>query len=136
MSGAEVFFDTNMLLYLLSADAGKADRAEACLANGGTISVQVLNEFANVASRKLGMSWIEIGEVLLPIRAVCTVVPLTAATFDRALQLAERYSLSVYDALIVAAALIAGCTELLSEDMQHGLRIDRQLTIRNPFAPA
>ena len=55
MSGAEVFLDTNVLLYLLSGDADKADRAEELIADGGVISVQVLNEFASVASRKFGL---------------------------------------------------------------------------------
>jgi predicted nucleic acid-binding protein len=133
MSGAEVFFDTNIVLYLLSADAVKADRAEELLAVGGVISVQVLNEFAAVASRKLGMSWPEIRDVLAQIRVVCPVEPMSADTHDRALQIAERYRLSVYDALIVAAALVAGCATLYSEDMQDGQVIERQLTIRNPF---
>ncbi len=73
MSETEAFFDTNVLLYLLSGDASKADRAEALVVGGGVISVQVLNEFASVASRKLGMSWVEIREVLQTIRAVCRV---------------------------------------------------------------
>ena len=55
------FFDTNVLVYLASNDAAKADRAEATLAKGGAISVQVLNELANVARRKMQMSWDEIG---------------------------------------------------------------------------
>ena len=54
------FFDTNVLLYLLSEDIGKADRAEALIGMGGILSVQVLNEFASVASRKLKMSYSEI----------------------------------------------------------------------------
>ena len=57
MSAADAFFDTNVVLYLFSADAAKADRAEALLAAGGLISVQVLNEFAAVARHKLGMTW-------------------------------------------------------------------------------
>ena len=134
MSGSEDFFDTNVLLYLLSADAAKADRAEELLAIGGTISVQVLNEFAAVASRKLRMSWIEIREVLAQIRAVCAVAPMTVETHDRAVRIAERYSLSIYDALIVSAALLADCKTLHSEDMQDGQVIERRLTIRNPFA--
>ena len=80
MSGGEDFFDTNVLLYLLSADTTKADRAEELLAIGGTISVQVLNEFVAVASRKLRMSWIEVREVLAQIRAVCAVEPVTVET--------------------------------------------------------
>jgi predicted nucleic acid-binding protein len=134
MSGAEVFFDTNILLYLLSADTAKADRAEELLALGGVISVQVLNEFAAVASRRLRMSWPEIRETLSGIRAVCQVEPLTADTHDRGAQLAERYGLSVYDAMIVSAALLSGCATLYSEDMHDGLAIERKLTIRNPFA--
>jgi predicted nucleic acid-binding protein len=134
MSSGEDFFDTNVVLHLLSADTAKADRAEELLAIGGTISVQVLNEFAAVASRKLRMSLIEIREVLAQIRAVCTVEPIAIETHERALQIAERYALSIYDALIVAAALLAGCKTLHSEDMQDGQVIERQLTIRNPFA--
>ena len=133
MSGAETFFDTNVVLYLLSADTAKADRAEELLASGGIISVQVLNEFSAVASRKLRMSWPEIREVLAQVRAVCNVEPMSVDTHDRAAQLAERYGLSIYDALIVAAALLAGCSTLYSKDMQNGQVIERQLTIRNPF---
>jgi predicted nucleic acid-binding protein len=133
MSGGEDFFDTNVVLYLLSADTAKADRAEELLAIGGTISVQVLNEFVAVASRKLHMSWIEIREVLSQVRAVCAVEPMTIDTHERALRLAERYGISIYEALIVSAALLANCKTLHSEDMQDGQVIERQLTIRNPF---
>lgn len=133
MSGGEDFFDTNVVLYLLSADPAKADRAEELLAIGGTISVQVLNEFVAVASRKLHMSWIEIREVLAQVRAVCAVKPVTIETHERALRLAERYGISIYDALTVSAALLANCKTLHSEDMQDGQVIERQLTIRNPF---
>ena len=73
MSAADCFFDTNVLLYLLSKDAAKADRAEALLATGGIVSVQVLNEFASVATRKLAMTIPEIREILSTIRAVCVV---------------------------------------------------------------
>jgi len=134
MSGGEDFFDTNVVLYLLSADTAKADRAEELLAIGGTISVQVLNEFVAVASRKLRMSWIEIREVLAQIRAVCAVESMTIETHERALRIAERYGVSIDDALIVSAALLANCKTLHSEDMQDGQVIERQLTIRNPFA--
>lgn len=136
MSGGEDFFDTHVVLHLLSADTAKADRAEELVALGGTISVQVLNEFVAVASRKLHMPWNEIGEVLAQVRAVCAVEPTTVETHDRALHIADRYGLSIHDALIVAAALLAGCKTLHSEDMQHGQVIERQLTIRNPFVAA
>jgi len=133
MSGDKRFFDTNIALYLLSADQAKADRAEELLAEGGIISVQVLNEFAAVASRKPGMSWAEIREVLDQVRAVSIAEPMSVETHERGLLVAERYGLSLYDALIVAAALLSGCSMLYSEVMQHGQIIEGQLTICNPF---
>lgn len=133
MNAADRFFDTNVLLYLLSGDDAKADCAEEALASGGVISVQVLNEFASVAARKLKMSIAEIREVLTTIRAVCKVVPISEETHDKGLELSERYELSIYDAMIVASALLAGCKALLSEDMQDGQIIDGSLEIRNPF---
>lgn len=133
MSGTERFIDTNVLLYLLSSDGEKADRAEAVLQAGGTISVQVLNEFASVASRKLKMSIAEIREMLETIRAICAVSPLTEESHTLGLRIAEQYRLSIYDAMIVSVALGSGCTMLCSEDMQHGLVIDQQLLVQNPF---
>ena len=134
MSGTKVFFDTNVLLYLLSADTAKADRAEVVAAQGGIISVQVLNEFATVASRKIGMSWPEIIDVLAPLKTVCTVMPLTLDVYERGLSIVQRYGFAFYDALIVAAALLSGCSVLYSEDLHDGQCIDGQLTVRNPFA--
>jgi predicted nucleic acid-binding protein len=133
VSGADAFFDTSVLLYLLSQDAAKADRVEALLAEHGTISVQVLNEFAAVAIRKLKMPMPEIREVLDTIRAVCDVVPVTVQTHDRALAIVERYGFFLYDSLLIAAALIAGSKRLYCEDLQHDQLIDRQLRIVNPF---
>jgi len=127
------FLDTNILLYLLSGDGAKADRAESVLLNRGWVSVQVLNEFASVASRKLGMTWPEIKEALAPIRVVCEVAPITVETHGLGLEIAERYGFSLYDSLIVAAALLAGCEILFSEDLQDGQRINDQLVISNPF---
>ena len=129
----EAFFDTNVLLYLLSANEKKAGRVEEILTPGSTISVQVLNEFASVAMRKLGMKAAEVREALDPIKTICTVVPLTVLIHQRGLQVAERYGFSIYDALIVAAALDADCVTLYTEDLQHGQVIDRTLTITNPF---
>ena len=133
MRDVKPFCDTNVLLYLLGKDDAKADRAEELLADGAVISVQVLNEFAAVASRKLGLSWNEIKDILGPIRTVCEIEPLSVETHDRGVEIAERYGFSLFDAIIVASALHAGCTILYSEDMQHDQRIANQLRIRNPF---
>jgi predicted nucleic acid-binding protein len=133
MSAADRFLDTNVLLYLLSADEAKADRAEAALSEGGVVSVQVLNEFASVTLRKLNMSIAETRESLAVIRGVCKVVPVTEETHDKGLEIVERYGLAVYDAMIVASALREGCETLLSEDMQDGQVLEGRLTVRNPF---
>jgi predicted nucleic acid-binding protein len=133
MSAVDASFDTSVLLYLLSKDAEKADRVEALLAERGTISVQVLNEFAAVATRKLKMPLPDVKEFLDTVRAVCDVVPVTLDTHDRALALVERHGFSLYDSLVIAAALIAGSRRLYCEDLQHGQLIDRQLRVVNPF---
>jgi predicted nucleic acid-binding protein len=133
MSGADAFFDTSVLLYLLSTDTRKADRVEELLVVGGAISVQVLNEFAAVAHRKNALSWLEVRESLGAIREVCVAHAITEDIHDRAIDIAERYGFAIYDATIVAAAQAAGCGTLFSEDLQHRQVIDRTLTVRNPF---
>lgn len=133
MSGNKAFIDSNVLIYLLSGDTIKANQAETIVRAGGLISVQVLNEMANVMRRKLAMPWLEVNEVLGLIQSLCPVEPLTIELHNRGKRVSERYGLSVYDAMIVAAALLAGCKILYSEDMQDGLLIDQQLRIRNPF---
>jgi predicted nucleic acid-binding protein len=130
------FFDTNVVLYIASEDQAKADRAERLIQDGGTISVQVLNEAANVARRKMRFDWPEIRTFLSLICDVVTVMPLTMEVHEAGLALAERYGLSTYDAMIAAAALEADCDVLWSEDLQHGMLIDARLRIVNPFRPA
>ena len=127
-----VFFDTNIPLYLLSNDAAKAQRAEDLLATGGSISVQVLNEFVAAARRKQAAPWPRIAETLATLKLVCKVEPLTLATHEKAVLLAQRYGIPIYDATIAASALLAGCVTLYSEDFQHGQVIEGT-TICNPF---
>ena len=129
------FVDTNVLLYLLSADSAKAECAERVLAGRVVLSVQVLNEFANVARRRQRLSWAALGEALAGIRHFASVRPLTLATHENGLRLAERLRLSLYDATIAAAALEAGCDTLLSEDFQPGQVFDGRLQVVNPFLP-
>lgn len=130
------FLDTNVLVYAFSADP-RAEAAQALLAKKCIISVQGLNEFTNVARRKMGMSWTEVGAALEDIRTLCPVVrPIDLDTHISALQIAERYGYSFYDALVVAAALQAGCGVLWSEDLQDGVVINSRLHIRNPFRTA
>lgn len=128
-----VFFDSNILLYMLSEDMDKADRAEVLLAGGGTISVQVLNELTLAGRRKFRLDWRGIDQFLGPVRGLCEIKPMTEDTYDLGRTLAERYQLPVYDAMIVASALLAGADTLYSEDMHDGLLVEDRLRIRNPF---
>jgi predicted nucleic acid-binding protein len=126
------FADTNVVLYLLD-DGPKADRAEDILGQGPRISVQVLNEAMVNCRRKAGLSWEETGAFLAGVQSLCEVEALSVQPQLVGRALAEKYQLSVYDAMIVSAALIAGCTTLWSEDMHDGLLVEDQLRVVNPF---
>ena len=130
------FFDTNVLLYVASGDPAKADRAEELIGAGGIISVQVLNEITNVARRKIGLPWTETRALLSMLRGLLPVQPLTVEIHETGLAFAERYGLSIYDAMIAASALHADCDTLWSEDMQDGIVLDDRLRIVNPFRAA
>jgi len=133
---AKAFFDTNVLIYAFAQNDPRGDEAESLLAGGGLVSVQILNEFVAVAVRKLGMPWDDVLEALAAIRTLCpSPLPLTVDTHEAALRIAKQYGYRIYDALVVAAALEAGCDTLYSEDMHHGQVIET-LTIRNPFKRA
>ncbi len=133
MSG-KPFIDTNVILYAFRQDDTRGRVAEELLAAGGTLSVQVLNEFVAVARRKLDRSWEEVRRALDILRVFFPQpVPVTVETHERAVHIAERYGYSIFDSLIIAAALDAGAETLYSEDMRDGQTIDG-LTIRNPFS--
>lgn len=127
------FLDSNVLVYAFTNDR-RAVVAQALLQRGPLVSVQGLNEFANVARRKLGMDWQELREALAALRTLCpSVLDVDLAVHDEALRVAERYGVSFFDALVIAAALRADADTLWSEDMQDGMTIDRRLRIANPF---
>jgi predicted nucleic acid-binding protein len=127
------FLDSNVILYLASGQEAKADRAEELVAKGATISVQVLNEIANVSQRKMGMSWAQTRTFLLMVRGLLRVEPVTMEVHSEGVALAQRYVLSIYDAMIAAAALLAECDTLFSEDLRDGLLINGRLRVVNPF---
>ena len=127
------FFDTNILIYAFAAGDPRSARAEALVAGGGVIGVQVLNEFTNVTRRKLRWQWEQIEAALAVIEELLGPArPLTAAVHAGAVVLARDHELSFYDALIVAAALDAGCEALCSEDLQHGQKFG-SVRVENPF---
>ena len=126
------FFDTNIIVYLTEKEE-KARKCEALVESGGVISVQVLNESVNVLRKKNRMTYDEISEFLAVIKLVCHVVPITLDTHEKAMSLAEKYSFSWFDSLIVASALASECDECWSEDMHDGLVVEKSLTIKHPF---
>ena len=127
-----VFFDTNVLVYIASADPQRAERAGELLRAGGVVSVQVLNELVSVLRKKFRFAWESVETVLSVVHAHCEVVPLDLLMHQEALLLARLHQLSWYDALIVAAAQRAGARTLYTEDMQHGRLFDG-LRLVNPF---
>lgn len=131
----KAFIDSPVVLHLF-ADGEKATLAESLFATEPVINIQVLNEVCNVLRRKSKLTWRNTVQALDTIRSVCRVEAMTVAVHQESLRLAQRYALSVYDAMIVAAALIADCSVLYSEGMQHDLHVDRRLRIINPFRSA
>ena len=131
---SDVFVDSNVLIYAIDRSDERRRIASNLLRQGCVVSVQCLKEFGSVAYRKLKLSWPDVQEAASNITRLCTsVIPLTLGTHVAALQLAQRYRLALWDAMIVAAALEARCDTLYSEDMHHGLVVEGRLTITNPF---
>jgi predicted nucleic acid-binding protein len=134
----KVFFDTNILVYAFgvrraSLPDARTEIAEQLLALGGVLSVQVLNEFVQVCRRKADLSWEQITGALEVVKELCgRVLPMTLDTHEAALDLSQRYGYSIYDSLILAAAMEAGCSIVYSEDMQSGQTLGN-LTVINPF---
>lgn len=128
------FLDTNILLYTVAENDPRADVAESLLAQGAVIGVQALNEFVSVARRKLKMEWEAVEQALASFRTLCPdPTPVTIQTHERAVVIARQMGLNLYDALMIVAALQAGCTLMYSEDLQDGLKVENRLTVRNPF---
>jgi predicted nucleic acid-binding protein len=128
------FFDSNVLIYAMVSGDSRRERAQQLIAQGGVISVQVLNEFVAVARRKMRMPWEDVIEALNSVRILFpSPVSITLDTHEATLKIAQQYGFGIYDAMIAAAALEANCSTLYSEDMQDGQVINAELAIRNPF---
>ncbi len=131
---AEAFFDTNIVVYAFIESDPRSEAADRILSAGGIVNVQVLNEFINVALRTRAMPWADIHGSLASIRALCGAPrPLTNAVHEAAVAIAERYHYHIYDALIIAAAVDAGCRTLYSEDLAAGQTV-QGVRLVNPFA--
>lgn len=132
--------DTNVLVYADAADDPLRQRRAIELitslraAGSAVLSTQVLQEYVNVALRKLHLPQALIRERLGFYRRF-ELVPTSAELIAGGLDLHVLHGLSFYDALIVQAAIASGCQRVLSEDMQHGARFGG-VRIENPFVEA
>jgi predicted nucleic acid-binding protein len=126
------FLDTNLVVYAMTEQSGKADIANQLLRKSATLSAQVVNEASNVLSVKYKFSFSDVSTIALDLLELCDVVPVSDKTIRKAIDLRQRFSLSHWDSLIVAAACLAGCEILYSEDLQDGLSVDGTI-IKNPF---
>ncbi len=126
------FWDTNLWIYLLAESENPTDQNKKEVVKKRLqkdeevhISVQVLNEVANVLLKKYGLSVTEAQEYLEQISQVSEVPNLSQEAVFQALNLKNKYGFSWYDSLIVSSARQADCQKLLSEDLQNGLLIMR-----------
>jgi len=139
MSDDKFFLDTNILAYTFDhTDEQKLtiadDLVKRAFAGTGCISLQVVQEFLNIALRKFNppMSRKQAEQYLdMVLNPLCTYYP-NMETYRRALMIQERWQYSWYDSLIITAAIDSECSVLYSEDLQHG-QIIETLTITNPF---
>lgn len=131
------FVDTNVFVYRRHAEAGPKQARAATVVErlwregSGRTSLQVLQEYYDVATRKLRLPPDEIRLSVRRLFAWNPVVP-DLALFQRAWLLQDRYGLAFWDTLVVAAAQAADCTHLLTEDLQDGQDLDG-LLVMDPF---
>ena len=137
---ALVFVDTNVLVYAVDGSekvkqpAARAWMERLWLTGRGRLSAQVLQEYYVTVTRKLTPG-IERGRARAQVRRLLTWGPFApdARAFDAAWKLEDRFAISWWDALIVAAAKAQGCDHLLSEDLSDGMEYDG-VTVVDPFA--
>ena len=137
----KVFLDTNIFIYSIDASRGQSKKRDVARQiveehirkDSGAISIQVLQEFYQVATQKIQVPLSTDGalEYLHYMAILETVLP-DFNMVVAAIRLHQKYSLSFWDALILQAAIIAGCSQILSEDLQDGFYLDN-LTVKNPF---
>jgi len=133
---AKSFADTNVILYTIGQDKRKTEIARNLIADDLVVSTQVINECVSVCLRKFGFTKEQAYTFADIVMRRTDVFPVEEATIRKSADIAIRYSISNWDALIIAAALLIGCDTLYSEDMQHGQIIEGRLSIINPFLPA
>ena len=131
----KIFFDTNVILYSYShINDNKSIVAKELIRNYyGVISTQVLQEMCNVLIKKFRLDEHSIFKTLTELNKNFKVEINNTQTINSALQIHFKYDFSYYDSLIIASALQNECSILYSEDLHHNQKIEKTLTIINPF---
>ena len=130
---ARFFADTNIAVYALDADPVRRAKAFALMRQRPVISAQVVNEFLSVLTGKQRVKRDVANRYARILLRRCEVVAVTTQVVETAIQIGERYQCNHWDALVIAAALLAGCDTLYSEDLQDGQVFEVRLTVKNPF---
>lgn len=130
---AKIFLDTNIVLYAVGQDTHKKTVARQILASSPVVSAQVINECVNVCLKKFKFDKKQAYAFADAVMNKVNVLPVDETVIRKGAELAMAHQLSHWDALIVAAALLADCDTLHSEDMQHGQLFENSLKITNPF---
>lgn len=126
--------DTNVLLYGIDLDSpDKLVIAVDLLDREPIICSQILSEFINVLLKRWKYPKDKIGMIVREVLDTCDFFPITPTTYLKSIELTEKYDFQIFDSIIVASALESGCDTLYSEDLQHKLLVENQLTVINPF---
>ncbi|ACT96042.1 PIN domain-containing protein [Dyadobacter fermentans] len=130
----KIAVDTNILVYLHEDTATyKSEISQKIVRGVPILSSQVISEYINVLHRLLRAPKTDLINHCLIVTECCTVIGMDHQTVLKARELVIRYDFQVFDSIIVASALQVGCNILYSEDFQHCMVVENQLTIINPY---
>lgn len=133
MTLSNFFIDSNIILYLPDINQTKREITEKLLAQSPHVNSQVMVEVANVCKRKFSYTKNDVLILWDVLLNNSIFVSTDKLTIDTAMYLLNKYDFQIFDAIIIAGALLANCSTLYSEDLQHNQVIENKLTIKNPF---
>ncbi|MCL2074223.1 MAG: PIN domain-containing protein [Marinilabiliaceae bacterium] len=125
--------DTNILIHLEGNDVSKRKIAETLLSCDPIIPAQVVMEFINVTRRLRKIPKNQLIDEAVALFRHCWIAPIVQSTLDLAKNLIDKYDFQIFDSIVVASSVEAGCNILYSEDMKHNLLVMKQLKIINPY---
>lgn len=132
---SKIAVDTNVLLYFLdTSETERRIKAAELISKQPVFNSQSLSELINVLTRRWKYSKESVIQVSTKFLEVCNYVPLTEESITLAYNICKNYDFQIFDAFVVSTAIESGCESLYTEDLHHGLVIDKKLTIINPFA--